>query len=176
MSMSTIPAFYTSAGPSSNNGGLSGVAFGSPGINGFGFPSFGDPAFYFTPAASSFFLNDLLGFANGSAVNINFGQPPAQLGLGELLTGNRFFPDPNPLNAINPNGNPYATSIFNQYSPGYGTSYAGGGYGSSPGYGGYFFSGPQAQSSPFGSGGLLGWNPFTGSGTNPFSGFSPFYS
>lgn len=83
---------YTSLGPSSSPGGFSGHSFGTPGLpNGFGFPSFGDPMFYFMPAASSFFINRLLGFANNSAVNINVGPTPSTLGLGGLLLGQPFY-------------------------------------------------------------------------------------
>src|SRR5687767_14348343 len=86
------PAFYTSLGPTSTPGGFSGQSFGTPGLPfGFGFPSFGDPTFYFMPAASHFFMNRLLGFANGTAVNINFGPVPSHLGLGGLLLGLPFF-------------------------------------------------------------------------------------
>ncbi len=83
---------YTSLGVTNTPGGFSGRSFGTPALpGGFGFPSFGDPRFYFIPAASSFFINDLLGFANGSAVNINVGPKPSHLGLGPLLLGMPFF-------------------------------------------------------------------------------------
>lgn len=102
------PVFYTSLGPTTTPGGFSGQNFGTPGLPfGFGFPSYGDPMFYTMPAASSFFFNRLLGFANGSAVNINFGPVPSTLGFGGLLLGSPFFAD-----GGDP-GTPTAGGIFN---------------------------------------------------------------
>jgi len=63
--------------------------------------------FYFMPAASSFFINRLLGFANGSAVNINVGPTPSHLGMGDLLLGLPFYRDsgaPTVPGFDNPNG------------------------------------------------------------------------
>jgi hypothetical protein len=98
------PAFYTALGPSRTPGGFSGRSFGTPGlVQGFGFPSFGDPLFYFQPAASSFFINRLLGYANGSAVNINVGPTPANLGFGGLLLGMGYYAD-----SGNPGEDPFA--------------------------------------------------------------------
>lgn len=100
------PAFSTSLGPSSTPGGFSGQNTGTPSLStGFGFPSYGDPSFYFQPAASSFNINKLLGFANGSAVNINVGPTPPTLGLGGLLLGM-------PFNGVNESqGNPLAGAM-----------------------------------------------------------------
>ncbi len=91
-SASANPAFYTSMGPTSSLGGYSNQSDGTPGLPfGFGFPSSGDPLFYQMPAASSFYINKLLGFANGSAVNINVGPIPSTLGMGGLLLGMPFY-------------------------------------------------------------------------------------
>lgn len=105
---------YTSLGPSASPGGFSGFSFGAPGLpQGFGFPSFGDPLFYFTPAASSFTINRLLGFANNSAVNINVGPTPSTMGIGRMLLGGTFFAD-----SGLPGTGPYA-GLFGNFGNGF---------------------------------------------------------
>jgi hypothetical protein len=47
--------------------------------------------FFFAPAASSFFMNRLLGSAAGMAVPINFGPVPSTMGLPPLVLGFPFF-------------------------------------------------------------------------------------
>lgn len=162
-------AFYTSLGPTPTPGGWSGRSFGAPGLPfGFGFPSFGDPLFYFMPAASSFFINRLLGFANGSSVNINIGPTPAHLGFGGLLLGTPFYAD----SGI-PGGDPFTLNPYGPNSPGYGTAFGGGGFYAPPGYGGPFntpFNANPADNlfaagNPFSFfGGNGGPNPFAGLG------------
>jgi hypothetical protein len=46
---------------------------------------------YQMPAASSFFINDLLRATSGQSVNINIGPVPAHLGLPPFLLGQPFF-------------------------------------------------------------------------------------
>lgn len=155
--MSAFPALYTSLGPSQANGGFSGAQFGSSaGLPyGFGFPSFGDPQFFFIPAASSFMINNLLGFANGSATNINIGPVPHHLGMGSLLRGFSFFG--NDPGACDPGGDPFTFHTYGPGSPGYGTPFMGGGHFAPPGYGGPFGTPWQPGPSPFDSGGPFGW-------------------
>ncbi len=84
--------FVTGFGPSSTPGGFSQSSFGFPGITGFGFPPpFVDPFFFFTPAASSFNINRLLGAAAGLSVPINIGPTPSTLGIPPFLLGFPFF-------------------------------------------------------------------------------------
>lgn len=162
------PAFFTSLGPTQANGGFSYFPFGSAGLPwGFGFPSFGDPRFYFMPAASSFLINQLLGFANGSAVNINIGPIPASLGFGGLLRGASLFDS-------GIGGDPFSFPLFGPGAPGYGTAFGGGGHYAPPGYGGPFNTPFQPGPSPFGPGGPFAWTG--GSGPSPWDPFSGMYA
>ncbi len=87
-------SYATGLGPTQTLGGYSNVGFGTPGLPfGYGFPSPGaDPLFIMgTPAALSGNINRLLGYANGSSVNVNFGPIPSTLGFGGLLLGTPFY-------------------------------------------------------------------------------------
>ncbi|MBK8189795.1 MAG: hypothetical protein IPK79_05030 [Vampirovibrionales bacterium] len=84
--------YMTGFGPSTSAGGFSQQSFGFPGITGFGFPPpFVDPLFFFTPAASSFNINRLLGISSGQSVPINVGPTPSTLGISPFLLGFGFF-------------------------------------------------------------------------------------
>ena len=93
--------FQTGFGPTTTPGGFSGQSFGAPGITGFGFPPpLVDPFFFFTPAASSFNINRLLGAANGTSVPINVGPTPSTLGISPFILGFPFFGGGNGGNAL----------------------------------------------------------------------------
>lgn len=121
MALGSTAAFQTGFGPTQSTGGFSNTAFGTAGIvGGFGFPIPGvDPLFSFTAAASSFTLQKLLGFANGSGTNINVGPIPSNMGMvGGILNGTPFFSNPSSLGGL-AGDNPLAGAL-GSFLPGYG--------------------------------------------------------
>lgn len=109
-------------------------------------------------------INRLLGFANGSAVNINIGPTPSHLGFGSLLLGQPFFND-----SGSPGGDPFTFHNYGPGAPGYGSPFGGGGHFAPPGYGGPFGTPWQAGPSPFDAGGEFGWTG--GNGPSPWDSF-----
>jgi hypothetical protein len=78
----------TGFGYTNTIGGYSHRNFGTPQLNGFGFPPpYAPPSMFFKPAASSFDINYWLGAAGGIAVPINVGPTPPNYGLPPFLSG-----------------------------------------------------------------------------------------
>jgi hypothetical protein len=101
----------TGYGATSSLSGYSDTSLGTPGLLSYSFPSPGiDPDFMELPAASSFQLNNLLGWSAGLGVNINFGPTPSTLGLSPGELGEPYFSTPSsvPSGGGNPIGTLYS--------------------------------------------------------------------